>query len=85
MVARTKAPRKPPRPRSRNEPQEPQGEEDTPESETPTETPEPNEPDDEPYLPFTGGNGVPYALAGLVLVIAGAGYLIRKRYVFDHS
>lgn len=72
------------------EPQEPQGDDEQPRTEEETETPEPDdeprdEPDDEPYLPFTGGNGAPFALAGIALAVAGAGYLVRKRYVFDRD
>ena len=68
--------------------QEPQDEEETPESGEETETPKPDKPEehnDEPYLPFTGGNGAPFTLAGIALAVAGAGYLIRKRHVFDRS
>ncbi len=68
--------------------EEPPGDEETPDSSEETETPEPEKPQehaDEPHLPFTGGNGTPYALAGLVLGVAGAGYLIRKRHVFDRD
>ena len=68
--------------------EEPQDDEETPGTSEETETPEPEKPeehDDEPYLPFTGGNGAPFTLAGIVLAVAGAGYLIRKRHVFDRS
>jgi LPXTG-motif cell wall-anchored protein len=54
---------------------------ETPQAEEETATP-PAETDDDPALPFTGGNSTPFALAGIALMVAGAGYLVRKRYVF---
>lgn len=61
---------------------------ETPDAETPeqsvpeTPTAEPSTPG-EPSLPFTGGNATPYAVAGLLMALAGVGVLIARRRAFN--
>ena len=71
----------PDEPADQQESDEPTDEQD---SDEPTETPVPDEPadNDEDSLPFTGGNGTPFGIVGIAIALAGAGYLLRKRYVF---
>lgn len=53
----------------------PQAEETTPADEP--------EDDDTPTLPYTGGNGIPYMIGGLLIALAGVALFIGRRHVFN--
>jgi LPXTG-motif cell wall-anchored protein len=56
-------------------------ESETPPSQEDSDTPS-SDNDDDPTLPFTGGNATPFAIAGLLIALAGAVVFIYKRRVF---
>lgn len=53
-----------------------------PQSEETTPVDEPQD-DDTPTLPYTGGNGTPYLIGGLLIALAGVALFIGKRHVFN--
>jgi LPXTG-motif cell wall-anchored protein len=53
----------------------PQAEETTPSDEP--------EDDDTPTLPYTGGNGTPYVIGGLLIALAGVALFIGRRHVYN--
>jgi LPXTG-motif cell wall-anchored protein len=53
-----------------------------PQAEETTPSEEPDD-DDTPTLPYTGGNGTPYLIGGLLIALAGVALFIGKRHVYN--